>query len=435
MMAAVGLLPWGLRADVNGADPRLTGAPGESTCTSCHSGTALNGGPGSVKVVLSGAATYTPGVTQRISVQVSDPNQRRWGFEFTARLVSNLTGGQAGDLASIDSNTRVMCSNGRTKPCATSSPIQFITHTLAGTRSGTTGGVSFDFDWTPPATDQGNVRFYVAANAANNSNTDSGDRIYTTTLELTPAAAAVNKPAISSTRGVVNGASFEGSAAPNTWLTISGTNLAGTTRTWTNAEIAAGNLPTSLDGVSVTINNKAAYVYYISPTQINLIAPNDDARGPVEVKVTANGVTSDAAIVNLGELAPGLFTFDGKYLAATHADNSLLGKSGLFAAAPTLTTPAKPGETIVVYGTGFGGTTPSIAAGKFTDQLAPIAGTVSATMGGTPATLSFAGLVPPFAQVFQFNLRVPEGAADGDQPVVITVNGVASPVTYVTVAR
>src|SRR6185369_9367865 len=91
-------LPIFLLADVTGADPRLTGAPGDnqSACTACHTGTALNGGSGSVKIILPGAATYTPGSTQHLKVQVSDSAQRRWGFELTARLVSNAISGQAG---------------------------------------------------------------------------------------------------------------------------------------------------------------------------------------------------------------------------------------------------------------------------------------------------------------------------------------------------
>ena len=380
-----------------------------------------------MKIILPGAATYQPGLKQRISVQVSDPSQRRWGFEFTARLVSNLTGGQAGDLVAVDANARAMCATGRVKPCAATSPIQYITHTSTGTRNGTASGVTFEFDWTPPATEVGAVRFYAAGNAANGHNSESGDHIYTSTLEISPQAATAVKPAISSTRGIVNGASFEVSAAPNTWMTISGGNLSKTTRTWTTAEIASGKLPTELDGVSVTVNGKPAYVYYISPTQLNIISPDDSARGPVEVKVTANGVTSDAIIVNLDARSPTLFTFEGKYLAATHADNSLLGKPGLFPSAPSATTAAKPGETIAMYGTGFGPTNPAIAAGRFTDQLAPIEGSVSATIGDAPATISFGGLVPPFSQVYQFNIRVPDTLPDGDHAMVITVNSVRTP--------
>src|SRR3989442_4223779 len=85
-----------------------------------------------------------------------------------------------------------------------------------------------------------------------------------------------------SVTGVVNGASFQPGIAAGSWVTIQGANLANTNpgRTWRSDEIVNGNLPTALDGVSVTINNKPAYVYYISPTQINVQAPSDDSVGP-----------------------------------------------------------------------------------------------------------------------------------------------------------
>jgi uncharacterized protein (TIGR03437 family) len=421
-------LPILLFADVTGADPRLTGAPGDgqSACTACHTGTALNGGGGSVKIIMPGGTNYTPGTKQHIQVQVSDSAQRRWGFELTARVASNPSNGQAGDLASTDSNTKVICDNGRQKPCSTSSPVQFITHTQTGTRLGTSGSAIFEFDWTPPSTDVGTITLYAAGNAANGNNLNTGDHIYTTSLSLTPAAVTSTKPAVKGDSGVVNAASFQTSIAPNSWVTILGSNLASTTRTWTSDELAGGNLPTSLDGVSVTINGKPAYVEYISPTQINVVAPADDTVGPVEVRVTSGGQSSDPVIGNVQSFAPAFFSFDGKYLAATHSDNSLLGKSGLFASAPNGTTPAKPGETIVLYGTGFGPTNPAVAAGKPTTQIANVTTPFTVTIGAVPASVSFAGLIPPFADLFQFNVQVPSGVADGDQAVVVQIGGVSS---------
>src|SRR3954454_9087818 len=87
-----------------GPAPRVTGAPGDNAraCTLCHTTNALNSGSGSVKVILQSGAFYIPGVRQRVMVQVSDPDQRRWGFEFTARLNSNPDTGQAGDLTPVD---------------------------------------------------------------------------------------------------------------------------------------------------------------------------------------------------------------------------------------------------------------------------------------------------------------------------------------------
>src|SRR5271166_1590553 len=105
-----------------GPDPRYTGAPGDApnACATCHTGTPLNGGPGSVKIILPGKDAYTPGTKQHIMVQVSDPQQRRWGFQLTARLKSNLANGQAGDFTPTDSFTQVICDNGNPIPCPSS---------------------------------------------------------------------------------------------------------------------------------------------------------------------------------------------------------------------------------------------------------------------------------------------------------------------------
>ena len=219
--------------------------------------------------------------------------------------------------------------------------------------TGDYGLVSFDFDRTPPSTDAGNVRLYAAGNAVNGNGANTGAHIYTTSVELKPAS-STPKPTITSTNGVVNAASFLAGIMQNTWVTITGANLAATTRTWTTDELASGKLPTSLDGLSDTINGKAAYVEYVSPTQLNVVAPADDSVGPVNVVVTVNGQSSDPVTATLQSFSPAFFAYDGKYFAATHANNSLLGKEGLFSCAPDLTSPAKPGETIVLYGTRSG---------------------------------------------------------------------------------
>ena len=173
-----------------GPDPRYTGAPGDApgACTSCHLGQRVNTGQGSVKILLANGSSYTPGVKQHITVQVADPQQKRWGFQMTARLKSNLAESQAGDFTSTDGFTQVLCDNGNLKPCPANSPVQFIEHTAAGTRIGSASGVTFEFDWTPPASDAGNVVFYVAANAANGDGNLTGDHIYTANIELSVAA-------------------------------------------------------------------------------------------------------------------------------------------------------------------------------------------------------------------------------------------------------
>src|SRR5437870_3879372 len=137
--------------------------------------------------------------------------------------------------------------------------------------------------------------------------------------------------------------------------------------------------------------------------------------------------------MNLQPFAPALFTFDGKHVATAPGDNSLLDKSGAFFSASTLPAPVKPGDTIVLYGTGFGPTDPVVPSGQVPDGAAGLTTPVTITMGGVAATVTFAGLAPPFPQLYQFNVQVPDGLADGDQPVAVEIGGVASPSVYITV--
>lgn len=416
LVALLAATPVLLLAYVAGPDPRLTGAPGDDTCTSCHTGT-VNSGPGSVKITAAGGSNYTPGVKQRITVAVSDPNQRRWGFELTARLASDLKNGQAGSFSTVDKNTQVICDNGDPAPCASASVVQFIEHTEAGTRNGTTTGVTFEFDWTPPATDVGAVTLYAAGNAANGNNQNSGDRIYTTTLQLTPAASTA-KPAIDAS-GVANAASAKGGFAANTWITIKGSNLSATTRTWTADEVTDSKWPTALDNVSVTVNGKAAIVQSISPTQINALTPVDDATGPVDVKVTAADQTSDAASITLQAFAPAVFTIDGKYAATSVPDPvTMAGNAKFFTVADGKPTAVKPGDTVTLFATGLG---PMSA-----DDAKVLANAPTVTVGGVAATVTAAGLLDKAPQIYQISITVPD-APDGDQAIVVQVGGVNSP--------
>src|SRR5205814_6681425 len=89
-VAILSVIPVLIWAHAAGPDPGKSGVPGESTCaeSGCHTGAGLNRGDGSVKIDA-GGTTYAPGVKQRISVTVTDPVQRKWGFQLTARLASN----------------------------------------------------------------------------------------------------------------------------------------------------------------------------------------------------------------------------------------------------------------------------------------------------------------------------------------------------------
>jgi uncharacterized protein (TIGR03437 family) len=170
-------------------------------------------------------------------------------------------------------------------------------------------------------------------------------------------------------------------------------------------------------------------VYYISPTQINILTPPDAMSGSVQVVVTSNGAVSASFTALAQMISPSFFVFNGgPYLAATHVGGALIGPTTLF---PKLTTPAKPGETIVLYANGFGPTTTTVVSGSImqSGSLSPLPVVM---IGGTKATVQFAGLVAPGE--FQFNVVVPSSLANGDQSITATYGGQTTQVgTLITI--
>ena len=221
--------------------------------------------------------------------------------------------------------------------------------------------------------------------------------------------------------------------APNSWVEIKGSNLApaGDTRIWLSPDFVSNHLPTTLDGVSVTVNGVPAYVYYISPTQVNILTPPNAISGSVPVQVSDNGVVSANFIVQAQAESPSFFVFGGgPYIAATHVNGSYLGPTSLY---PGLTTPAQPGETIVMYANGFGPTSAPVVSGSET-QSGTLLPMPAITIGGVPATVTFAGLVAPGE--FQFNVVVPPSLANGDQPTIAMYKGLTTQAgTLITVQQ
>ncbi len=186
---------------------------------------------------------------------------------------------------------------------------------------------------------------------------------------------------------VANSASFLPPISPGAFGTVKGFNLAGTTRSAAAADIIDGQLPVALDGVSLTVDGRPAYLSYISPEQINFISPPDTSMGTVPVVVYNNEIASAAGSAWLQPDSPAFFV-TGTYAMATHADGSPVGATTLV---PGKSTPAIPGETITLYGTGFGPTNPPMD-GRVLYGKVPAEKWPAVTIGGKPATVTWAGL-------------------------------------------
>jgi uncharacterized protein (TIGR03437 family) len=235
--------------------------------------------------------------------------------------------------------------------------------------------------------------------------------------------------------GVVTTSSGAPQISQNAWIEVHGTNLANVTTTWSNSNFSTG-LPTSVGNVSATVDGLPAAVYYVSPTQINILAPLDNNTGTVAVQLTTPNGTVSTTVTEV-QTSPAFLVFDAAgHVAAEHSPSfALLGPPSLDQPGYTFTA-ASPGETILIYATGFAQTNPS-----FTNQLintglngvGPFPLNLPAlpkvTIGNLPATVSFAGLVSP--GLYQINLTVPQSAPAGDLPILATYEGSSTQSTAV----
>jgi uncharacterized protein (TIGR03437 family) len=451
----MGALPVILWAYEYGPNPGYCGVPNENggssgaTCATagCHTGTANDpSNKGNVVVNFPNGMTYTPGVAQTLSVTVTDSTEKAAGFELTARLASSPST-MAGTFATNDANTEVMysetnlqvyCSPGQPGVCPAPSqpskyPLQYMEHSLTGFNN-SIGHLpyTFTFTWTPPAANVGDVVIYVAANAGvGNPPNQTGDHIYSTKYTLTPSSSGTT-PAIMS-GGVVSASAFGGFAAATagSWIEIYGTNLGPSTPyTWQGSDFDGNNAPTSLQGVTLTVNGINAFIDYVSSTQVNAQVPGGVGTGPATVILTYNNQPSSPYTITLNALEPGLlttsaFNIGGKqYVAALHADNTFVVPTN----APSLGTPAKPGETIIIYGVGFGPSAPPggspISPGVIVTAANTLTNAMQISIGGANALLQYYGLAPNYVGLYQFNVVVPTSLSNNDAlPLTFNVGG------------
>jgi uncharacterized protein (TIGR03437 family) len=406
-----------------GADPGNAGAPGDQTCAraGCHAGTATTGRGVSIDFGSQGA-TYTPGQAQTWTIRVDGAQTAGYGFQVTARLASDERNAQAGAFEAVDGTAQVICRDGRVKtstnPCRSDALIEYPTHTAAS-RTG-----SWMLRWTPPATASGDIKVYVVGNAVNLNGQPSGDQVFTNSFTLTAAAGPqFRTPQIRSSQPALQAFDNSGRLSGGTWIQIFGNDLSAVTRSWAGADFTGSTAPTSLDGVRVNVNGKPAYVSYISPTQVNAQAPTDDAVGPVEVEVV-NPAGSARITMTKTKVSPAMLEHPAwvsgntRYVVALFPDfTTFVGRAGLVSGVTTR--PARPGDTIIIYGVGCGA-----PGGEVIGAARPIALPVQVRFGNTVATAqSF--LAPSAVGLCQYNVTVPNLGA-GDVGVELTVDGVAT---------
>jgi uncharacterized protein (TIGR03437 family) len=161
--------------------------------------------------------------------------------------------------------------------------------------------------------------------------------------------------------------------------------------------------PATLGGVQVTVNGVAARLYSVSPTRIDCVVPYGVSGTTATIVATVGGTRSNTVEVPLAASGPGVFSLAQNGLgdgAILHANFTVVNAGN----------PARPGETVLVFLTGLGAVSPPVADGAAAPSAEPLARVTAplrVTVGGRTANVSFQGLAPGLAGLYQLNVEIP----------------------------
>jgi uncharacterized protein (TIGR03437 family) len=271
------------------------------------------------------------------------------------------------------------------------------------------------------------VNPYSAANSGGIPTATANELAFALHFTLRPPTA----PTVTS---VISAGAFGAynSFAPGSWIEIYGTNFAVGTQQWTGGDFSSGVFaPTRLGGASVTVGGRQAFVSYISPTQINVQVPTGVGTGSQQVVVSTPTGSSTAFNVNVEAVKPGLLAPSSFSIGGVQNVVALFSDNVTYALPPgaiagVASRRARPGDTLVLYGVGFGNVTPNTAPGQIAQGSTTLIAPLVVRFGGTQATVSYRGLAPNFVGLYQFNVVVPAIGASDSVPVTFTLDGVAS---------
>ena len=203
--------------------------------------------------------------------------------------------------------------------------------------------------------------------------------------------------------------------APGTVSQVYGSNL--TTSPQSPSTLP---LPVDLQGVEVLVGGLNAPIYYISPTQLTIQVPSElTATNEYQAIIVSSNAYSLPQPVDVVPVAPGVVAFpDGSIVAQHSADFSLVSS----------TSPAKPGEVLIIYLVGLGATNVVVPSGSPapSNQLISVSNPVTVTIDGETVQTPFVGLTPGGVGLYQINLVVPADAKAGKLAVAITEAGIAA---------
>lgn len=246
---------------------------------------------------------------------------------------------------------------------------------------------------------------------------------------LSPTLDAALPPSIRLTRAAGPSAfGGSGATAPGSWVEIFGSNLAPVSRSWSADDFEGLKAPRSLAGTRVTIGGKEAFVSYVSPNQVNALVPSDVGLGQQTVTLTTASGTTASGVITINATEPGLLApasfnvGDRQYAAAAFPDGTYALASQVISG--VYSRPARPSETIILYGIGFGPVSPHIEAGEVVQTSNSLSLPLEISIGGVPARVTYAGLAPGLVGIYQFNVVVPNVPSGEAVPLTYSLGGV-----------
>ncbi len=410
----------GIEASSNRPPSRNTAAPGESNCSSCHGGSAVNSGGGTLALVGL-PSNYMPNQSIPLTVRITQNGRPGFGFQVTA--IDDM-GRQAGNIVVTDTARTALMTG-----TVGSNTRQYIGQTTAGTAATASGQGSWNFTWTAPAQSAGRVTFYVASVAANANGDTSGDSVYSINQSIQPGAAVGPLANTSAASYAANGMLTSQTIA-SAW----GTGLS-------QNSIAASStpLPTQLDGTQVMVRDSmnresAAGLFWVSPGQVNYLVPQTIANGAATVTILRNGQPVAQGPATINNVAPGLFTANasGSGVAAavilrvrngvgTYENVAQFNaQAQRFDPLQIDLGPQTDQVYLILFGTGF--------------RNLPMQSAATANIGGTASTVVFAGAQGMLLGLDQANILLPRSLAGrGLLNVILNVSGVASNTVQINV--
>lgn len=215
---------------------------------------------------------------------------------------------------------------------------------------------------------------------------------------------------------------------PGSWIEIYGSNLGVGPQEWASSDFNGVNAPTKLAGTTVTIGGQSAFVEYVSAGQLDVQVPAGVSSGQQNLVVTTASGSSLPFPVTIVAAKPGLLASPAFNIGGTQYAVALFSDGVTYVLPPgaipgVASQRAKPGDTITLYGIGFGPVNTFVAPGQIAQGQSMLAESLAVSLGGAQAAIAYDGLAPNFVGLYQFDVTIPNVAASDAVPLTFSLGG------------